>query len=71
MKQRLWFTALMSLVLSFFMTAYVTWLNLGFSDLYVTQWMRAFSMAWPAAGVISFIFGPTVQQWSHRLAGQR
>ncbi|GAA0783848.1 DUF2798 domain-containing protein [Marinobacterium sediminicola] len=70
MKLRLWFTFLMSLVLTFFMTGYVTWLNLGFSELYLEKWFRAFCMAWPAAGVISFIFGPVVQRLSTRLAGQ-
>ncbi|SIQ35959.1 DUF2798 domain-containing protein [Marinobacterium stanieri] len=70
MKQRLWFTALMSFVLAFLMTGYVTWLNLGFNEQYLAQWMRAFSLAWPVAAVISFLFGPTVHKLSLRLSGQ-
>jgi len=69
MKQRLWFTIFMSFFLSFFMTGYVTWLNLGFSELYLAQWLRAFCMAWPAAGLIAFTFGPIAQRWAHRLTG--
>ncbi len=68
MKQRLWFTALMSFVLSILMTCWVTWLNLGAVPDFINYWMKAFSFAWPAAAVISFIFGPGVHRLSVHLA---
>ncbi len=69
MKYRLIYTIVMSAHLSFFMTLWVTWINLGFSDEFIGQWMHAFVLAWPAAGVISFMIGPMVQGLSKRLNG--
>jgi len=68
MKQRLIFTAVMSLTLSFFMTFWVTWINLGFNPDFILQWLRAFSMAWPAAAVISFVMGPFIQAVTLKLS---
>ncbi len=67
MSQRLIFAILMSLVLSFLMTFFVTWLNLGFAPDFVSRWMLAFRVAWPSAAVISFLFGPVVMKASFRL----
>lgn len=64
-KHRLLFALLMSLVLSFLMTAWVTWLNLGLIEGFVEKWMAAFIVAWPAAALISLLFGP----WVQRLTG--
>ena len=52
MKQRLLFSVLMSLVLSFLMSCWVTWVNLGLSEVFVERWMNAFVLAWPAAAII-------------------
>lgn len=68
MKQRLIFTAVMSLTLSFFMTFWVTWINLGFNPDFISQWLRAFLMAWPAAAVISFVMGPFIQAVTLKLS---
>ena len=67
MKQRLVFASVMSLILSFFMTLWVTWINLGFNPEFLTQWMRAFGLAWPAAAVISFIMAPMIQVITQRI----
>ncbi|WP_138464952.1 DUF2798 domain-containing protein [Poseidonocella sp. HB161398] len=67
MSQRILFAAMMSLVLSFLMTFFVTWLNLGFGPHFASNWMAAFRVAWPAAGTISFLFGPVVLRASLRL----
>lgn len=61
-KFRFCFAALMSLILSFLMTAWVTWINLGFIQGFVGYWLRAFVIAWPAAAIISYVFGPWVQR---------
>ncbi|WP_232362652.1 DUF2798 domain-containing protein [Salinimonas chungwhensis] len=54
----------MSLVLSFLISAWVTFLNLGWVATFVSSWMHAWLMAWPAAALISFLFGPAVNRLS-------
>ncbi|WP_430461861.1 DUF2798 domain-containing protein [Thalassolituus sp. LLYu03] len=66
MKQRLAFTLMMSFVLSVLMTCWVTFINLGFTDEFFMRWGKAFVLAWPAAFVIAFLFGPRIHQWSMR-----
>lgn len=48
-KFRLLNTALMSIALSFIMTLYVTWINLGIHQGFILHWIRAWLMAAPAA----------------------
>lgn len=67
LKQRLVFTVLMSFILSAVMTGWVTFINLGLTNGFGGQWIRAFVIAWPAAGLISFIFTPWLQDLSYRL----
>ncbi|MGF1697206.1 DUF2798 domain-containing protein [Vibrio kyushuensis] len=43
------------------MTLWVTWLNLGYVTNFLSQWGKAFILAWPAATIISIVFGPYVQ----------
>lgn len=66
MKFRLVFAILMSMVLTFFMSAWVTFINIGVIDGFVNYWMSAWLLAWPAAGLISFISAPRI----HRIANQ-
>ena len=70
MTQRLIFSVLMASVLSFLMSAFVTWMNIGFGSHYLRSWMDAFILAWPSAAAISFAFGPTVQRLSQALHTQ-
>jgi len=63
-RQRLVFSALMSLWMSLLMTAFVVWLNLGFDAAYLAHWRHAFLAAWPAAFAIVLLFGPAVQRLS-------
>ena len=67
MKQRIIFSIIMSLILSFLMTCWITFINLGISDNFIAQWMHAFLLAWPAAGLISFLFAPTAQKLTQKL----
>ena len=67
MKHRLVFAVLMSLVLTFFMSAWVTFINIGLIDDFVENWMSAWFLAWPAAGIISFAFGPKVQRLAREI----
>lgn len=46
------------------MTAWVTWINLGWSEVFYQQWLHAFILAWPAAALISLFSAPEI----HKLA---
>ncbi|WP_417684740.1 DUF2798 domain-containing protein [Roseibium sp.] len=61
MKYRIVFSGLMAFVLSFLMSGWVTWVNLGLSPDFPGQWLAAFRLAWPAAALIAFLLGPTIQ----------
>ena len=61
MAKRIVFGIVMSFVLSSLMTCWVTWINLGFIDNFLTLWGKAFLLAWPAAALISITLGPFVQ----------
>lgn len=64
MTHRIIFSLLMSFQLSVLMTAWITWMNLGFTEDYVSNWFNAWILAWPAAAAISFAAGPK----THKLA---
>lgn len=66
MKQRLAFAFAMSLVMTILMTCWVTFLHLGSRPDFLLHWGKAFVMAWPIAGLVSFTFGPLVQRWAAR-----
>ena len=69
MKQRILFTVIMSFFLSSLMTLWVTYINLGNTPEFLNMWRTAFLLAWPAAGVISFIVSPLAQRITHRVLG--
>lgn len=62
MKHRLIASLLMSLGLSLLMSCWVTFINLGMTDSFFSQWMAAFRLAWPAAAVLAFCLGPPVNR---------
>jgi hypothetical protein len=64
MKHRIIFSTLISLLLSSLMSAWVTWINLGWSADFYQQWLHAFTLAWPAAALIALISSPEI----HKLA---
>ncbi|MGB3666385.1 MAG: DUF2798 domain-containing protein [Bermanella sp.] len=64
MMQRIVFAVFMSLLLSSLMTAWVTWINLGWSDGFYGHWLTAFLSSWPAAAIISFCCAPEVHRFS-------
>lgn len=71
LQQRLLSSSIMSIMLSGLMTAWVTWLNLGFATDFATRWRHAFLMSWPAAFLIVVAIGPSVQRLSHWLLTRR
>ncbi|PKG80758.1 hypothetical protein CXF85_21845 [Colwellia sp. 75C3] len=62
MIHRILFSLIMSLQLSFLMTAWVTWINLGWSPEFYQQWIHAFILAWPAAALISLFSAPEIHK---------
>lgn len=66
-KFRLVNTAIMSFLLSGFMTIYVTWINLGFVQNFIHFWLRAWSMAFPAAFIGVFVLAPFVAKLTGKI----
>nr|WP_290697050.1 DUF2798 domain-containing protein [Halomonas sp. UBA3074] len=68
MKHRIIFAVLMSFTLSLIMSAWITFLNIGTQPGFISIWMHAWLLAWPAAGLIAFISGPFIHKLAHRIA---
>ncbi|WLQ17122.1 DUF2798 domain-containing protein [Hahella aquimaris] len=66
-KFRFFYSLTMSLALSFLMSAWVTFLNLGLQRDFTAHWMHAFLLAWPTAFTIAFAMGPTVNKITEKL----
>ncbi|QJR79702.1 DUF2798 domain-containing protein [Alteromonas pelagimontana] len=67
MKHRVVFAVMISLILTFFMSAWVTFLNVGIIENFFELWMHAWFLAWPAAGIISFVCAPRLHSLAHQL----
>lgn len=67
MKQRIVFAIIMSLVLSSMMSCWITFINLGPGVQFLDQWMAAFRLAWPVAGIIAFVMGPVIHNMTRRV----
>lgn len=66
-KFRMVNTALMSFILSGFMTIYVTWINLGFVNNFIFFWLKSWLMAFPAAFIGVFILAQPVQKLTRKI----
>lgn len=71
LRQRLLFSLLMSAAMSFLMTAWVSWLNLGLRPDFLARWLRAFVAAWPAAFCAVLLLAPAMQKLTLRLLDGR
>lgn len=67
LRLRLINAALMSLLMSLLMTAWITWLNFGLVAGFLGRWEHSFVAAWPAAFTIVALCGPAVQGLGQRL----
>ena len=61
MKIHFIFTLAFSFMMSFLLSAWVTYVNLGLSDTFVQSWLTAFINAWPAAFLVAFTVEPPVR----------
>lgn len=57
-KAQFIFPAFLSGIMAFLMTAFVTWLNLGFVPDFFGRWMHAWAIAWPLAYCAALIATP-------------
>ena len=75
MLHRTVFAFFMSLALSSIMSAWVTFINLGVTSSFIANWLHAWILAWPAAGICAFLFGPMVHKITAvvvaRISGQQ
>ena len=67
MKFRLYFAVLMSGIMSLMMSAWITVINIGITSDFLYLWMKAWCLAWPVAGLVAFVFGPSIQKLTARL----
>lgn len=70
MLHRSIFAFFMSLVLSIIMSAWVTYLNLGLASDFVEKWIGAWILAWPAAAICAFVFGPGVGKLTNHIVNK-
>lgn len=62
MKARLILSLLMSSVMVTMVTLLVTFLNLGLVPDFLTQWAKAFIIAWPVAATTAFTIMPPARR---------
>lgn len=60
MKIHFIFTLIFSFMMSFLLSAWVTYVNLGLSNTFVQSWLTAFINAWPAAFLVAFTVAPPI-----------
>ena len=50
--------AVTSFMVVFIVTAFVIWLNIGFSDDFLSRWIKSWLFGWPVATVSVIVFTP-------------
>ena len=66
-KFRIVNTAIMSVLLSFLMTMFITFINLGWSETFFINFLNAWKVALPAAFFAVLIIGQPVQNLTKRI----
>ena len=61
MKINFIFTLVFSFMMSFLLSAWVTYVNLGLSGIFLHNWLIAFLYAWPAAFLVAFTVAPPIR----------
>lgn len=70
MKARLILAVLMSSVMVFMVTLLVTFLNLGLVPDFLTQWAKAYVIAWPVAASTAFAIMPRAHRLTDRIVAR-
>lgn len=58
------FTVLFSCCLSFIMSAWVTYINIGLTSDFINRWALAFINAWPAAFTAAYLLSSIVMKFT-------
>jgi Protein of unknown function (DUF2798) len=66
-KARIIFPIVMTGIIVFFVSAVVTFLNIGMRADFLTQWMRSFGIGWPIAAFVGFFAMPVARSVTERL----
>jgi hypothetical protein len=66
-KTRFILAATMSAMMVFMVTLLVTYLNLGFHNGFLLQWVKVYFIAWPVAAVTGFLVMPMARRVTDRL----
>lgn len=61
-KARFILAAVMSAMMVFTVTLLVTYLNLGWRADFLTQWVKAYFIAWPVAATTGFLVMPMARR---------
>ncbi|MGX9415989.1 DUF2798 domain-containing protein [Vibrio sp. RC27] len=64
---KLIFTVLFSCCLSFIVSAWVTYINIGLTHDFIDRWAFAFVNAWPAAFTAAYLLSSSVMKFTHFL----
>lgn len=64
---KLIFSFLMSGFMALFMSAWVTFINMGMNQHYLFNWIRAFLLAWPAGFTVVLFIAPIAQKLTQKL----
>jgi hypothetical protein len=66
-KAKIIFSVLATAVIVFFVSAVVTFANIGFRVDFVQRWLRAFIIGWPVASVLGYFALPLVRRLTERI----
>jgi len=66
-KAKYIFPVLAAAVIVFFVSAVVTFANIGFRADFVTRWLHAFIIGWPFGAVLGFFALPLVRTLTMRI----
>lgn len=59
--------AIVSTVISAAVSLFVTYQNLGMTDILLTQWLAAWWRVWPVAFIMAIVFTPPAKHFAERI----
>ena len=69
-RHRLILALLMSSVMVLMVTLLVTLLDLGLRPDFLTQWVKAYLIAWPVAAITAFLIMPSARRLTERIVAR-
>jgi hypothetical protein len=59
----------MAFFMALLMTLVITFINLGFTAHFFSQWLKAFTIAWPLSSIVAFVAVPLARKITIALVG--